>query len=63
MFYLKDNMSNWFTGIEVHLPDGTVLNEKNKTNKYGWEWYEEPPEEYLEWIKNQEQNENTYRDI
>jgi len=36
-------------GFKVEFPDGEVLNKDNKGSRDGWEWKDEPPEEYLEW--------------
>lgn len=55
MFYHKDNLGNWQSGQEIHLPDGSILSVKNRENKQGWEWHDEPPEEYLEWLEKQQE--------
>ena len=55
MFYLKkDNV--WFCGKKVVLPTSppTELTENNTENSYGWEWHDEPPQEYLDWLETQE---------
>lgn len=49
MFYKKENEESWMVGFKVEFPDGEVLNKDNKGSRDGWEWKDEPPEEYLEW--------------
>ena len=50
--YDKENDS-WIVGKEAKFPDGTVINEKNKKSKDGFEWHDKPPKEYLKWkLKN-----------
>lgn len=53
MFYFKSENGEWVTGLEIHLPDGTVLNAENQLSKDGWEWFDAPPPEYLEWINKE----------
>lgn len=55
MFYKKEE-NNWFVGIEITLPTNpfTILTESNRINEYGWIWFDEPPIEYLEYIKENE---------
>jgi hypothetical protein len=52
MFYKKEN-NNWYTGKKIHLPSGEVLTEDNKIKVDGWEWHDEPPQEYIEWLNKQ----------
>lgn len=54
MFYKKDNNGNWFVGKVVYLPSGKVLNEENKEDSEDWKWYEQSPEDYLTWKKEQD---------
>jgi hypothetical protein len=50
MFYkIDENTGDWHVGNEVHFPDGIKLNIENKQLKDGWVWYDEPPQEYLDW--------------
>lgn len=49
MFYKKLNDTEWLTANEIHFPDGTISNAENKTSKDGFIWFDEAPEEYLEW--------------
>jgi hypothetical protein len=54
MFYkLNTDTGEWYFGNEVHFPDGTKINAENKESKDGWQWHDKPPQEYLEWIENQ----------
>ena len=55
MFYKKIN-EYWFVGERVSLPNGEELNKNNTENNYGWEWHDEPPQEYLNWKDEQENN-------
>jgi hypothetical protein len=44
MFYKFEN-NEWLTALEIHFPDGTVLNSDNRIEKDGWKWYDEQPYE------------------
>jgi hypothetical protein len=50
MFYKYEN-GEWFIGAKIYFPDGTILSLKNKIEKDGWMWHDEPPREYLEWFQ------------
>jgi hypothetical protein len=54
--WFKKNLETgeWYVGNEVHFPDGTKLNAENKQSKEGWQWLDEPPQEYLEWLEKQQ---------
>lgn len=56
MFYKKESNDKWVVGVIVILPTNptTELNENNRENDYGWEWHDNPPQEYLDWINEQE---------
>lgn len=56
--YDKEN-NNWIIGNEARFPDGYIINETNKTQKDGFEWFDEIPIEYIEWLqlKEEEQDE------
>ena len=58
MFYKKEE-ENWFAGVEITLPTDPVniLTENNRENDYGWQWHDEPPQEYLDWLEEQEEDE------
>lgn len=54
MFYKyieEDNI--WVTGNRISFPDGVVLSTDNKIEKDGWKWYDNPPQEYLDWLEQQ----------
>jgi hypothetical protein len=48
MFY-KKNDKNWYRGLTINLPTGDVLTKDNKLELNGWVWYDEEPQEYLDW--------------
>jgi hypothetical protein len=59
MFYKKDeNTGEWYFGNEVHFPDGIKITSENKLTKDGWVWYDEPPQEYLDWLETQQNHIN-----
>lgn len=55
MFYKKDNNGNWFKGSKVHLPNGVILTEENKQSIDGWEWYDTAPQEYIDYLEEQDE--------
>lgn len=46
MFYKKIG-NKWYTGSRINLPNGKLLDKNNKENSEGWEWYDEPPADFL----------------
>ena len=48
MFYKKIN-NKYYKGKIINLPSGIILNEDNKENDDGWEWFDEPPIQYIDW--------------
>jgi hypothetical protein len=56
MYYKKEEDGCWNVGNRIDFPDGTTLNSENKLSKDGWEWYDEPPQEYLDWLDIQNQD-------
>lgn len=57
MFYrYNSTKDNWSIGSEIHFPDGTILNDLNKIQKDGWQWYDAPPQAYLDWAEAQEED-------
>lgn len=62
MYYKNHGQSGWVRGLRVILPDNTEMNEANHDGwQYpvdGWEWHEEEPQEYLDWLKSLEELEN-----
>lgn len=51
MFYKKEG-DNYFEGLIINLPDGTVLTSENRKNKDGWIWHDEPPMDFIDWQTN-----------
>jgi hypothetical protein len=55
MFYKQDeNTGEWYSGNEVHFPDGKKITSENKESRDGWEWHDEEPEDF----KNKNNTEN-----
>lgn len=55
MFYkYNENTDNYNKGLTITLPSGQQLNESNKLELDGWEWFENPPQEYLDWKDRKE---------
>lgn len=50
MFYKKEENGSWYSGAQVYIATGEVLTEQNRDNDFGWIWYDEAPEEYVEWL-------------
>jgi len=51
MFYKLDKKTGeWSRGNEVHFPDGSRLGKKNKVKKDDFEWFDNPPQEYLDYV-------------
>lgn len=52
-FYKKEN-ENWFEAVEIIFPTGEILNAENEEDKtkslYGWNYYENPPQEYIDFM-------------
>ena len=57
MFYKKDNNGDWTVGIRIILPTNEELTENNTENSYGWTWHDTPPQEYLDWLEEQNKEE------
>lgn len=58
MFYKKEEDSSWLVGKVIKIgTSGEILDENNKENEYGWEWHDEPPQEYLDWLEEQNNEE------
>jgi hypothetical protein len=58
MYYKKEEDGNWNVGNRIDFPDGVVLSKDNKLSKDGWVWYDETPQEYLDWLDTQNQDNN-----
>lgn len=56
MYYKIEEDGYWNVGNRIDFPDGTTLNSENRLSKDGWEWYDEPPQEYLDWLDTQNQD-------
>lgn len=58
MFYKKEEDSSWLIGKVIKIgTSGEILDENNKENEYGWEWHDNPPQEYLDWLQQQNEEE------
>ena len=56
MYYKKDKKGIWWRSENVHLPSGEKLTPDNKTEIDGWEWHDKPPQEYVNWVEERENN-------
>jgi hypothetical protein len=54
MFYKKDENGKWWEAMKIALPSGEILSTENKKSLDGWEWHDEPPQEYVEWLSDQD---------
>ena len=60
MYYKNDIENNmWYKGREVRFPNGIIIKDGNPQSYDGWEWLEEPPQEYLDWLIRLELEEET----
>ena len=51
MFYKLDKKTGeWSKVNEVHFPDGSKLNKDNKIKKDDFEWFDIPPQAYLDYM-------------
>lgn len=61
MWYKKEDNGNWLKASTVVVPYNGELITLNSDNKEmelnGWFWSEEEPEEYTEWLNNQDNEE------
>ena len=58
--YKIDENGNWNTYTMVIFPDGQVMDENNHNfERDGFFWSDEAPQEYLDWLKEQEEINNT----
>jgi hypothetical protein len=53
MYYKIEENGDWVLANRIDYPDGTILSSDNKLSKDGWVWYDNPPQEYLDWLKTQ----------
>lgn len=59
---VEETIVNWHAGNKVMLPNSfnnEILTEENKQEIDGWTWHDTPPQEYLDWLEEQEQDERT----
>lgn len=53
--YKKLEDGSWLNVVKIIFADGTVMDQDNHDfEKQGFFWSEEPPQEYLEWLRRQE---------
>ena len=53
--YKIDENGNWNTYTKVVFPDGQVMDENNHDfERDGFFWCDEPPQEYLHWLSEQD---------
>lgn len=56
MAFYKKIEDKWFEANKVSNANYT-LDENNKQSIDGWEWHDEPPQEYLDWLDEQNEEE------
>lgn len=59
---VEETIINWHVGRKVLLSvafNKVILTEDNKQELNGWEWYDTPPQEYLDWLETQEIDERS----
>ena len=62
MFYKKEN-DNWTREYRVAIPEVGVFTEENKEEiPVPWFWSEVEPEEYKEWMEEQEKEQEDMED-
>lgn len=54
MAFYKKIGEDWFEASKVSNANYT-LDENNKQEVDGWQWHTDPPQEYLDWFKEQEE--------
>ena len=53
--YRIDENGNWSRYIRVEFPDGQVMDENSHDfEREGFFWSDEEPQEYLDWLEQQE---------
>tara|TARA_R110002153_G_scaffold117557_1_gene261606 strand:- start:1488 stop:1700 length:213 start_codon:yes stop_codon:yes gene_type:complete len=54
MYYREDKQNNiWYKGKVIHFPNGEILENGTPLSSDGWDWSEEEPQEYKDWVKQQ----------
>lgn len=56
-FYKEVNGEWWYAPNFVYHKDYTLGRDGNREEKDGWQWYDEAPQTYLDWLLEQENNE------
>lgn len=55
--FYKFEVDMWMYGIKIYYPDGLIVSEENKEEvRDGWVWYEEEPQEYIDWMNSNLEN-------
>jgi len=54
MFY-KFDRQQWWSAQVIALPSGEIISPENRKNLDGWEWHDQAPQEYLDWLATQEE--------
>jgi len=61
MWYKKETNGNWLVASQVKTPyNGELIlldNSNTQMELNGWFWSEVEPEEYIEWLNNNQDNE------
>ena len=57
-FYKKENEGWIYAPNFVYSKNYTLERDGNRDSIDGWKWYDEPPQEYLDWLSNQEEISN-----
>jgi hypothetical protein len=54
-FYKKISDNEWwFAPNFVYSKNYTLERDGNRESVDGWEWHDEPPQEYVEWLSEQD---------
>lgn len=48
--------NEWYFGNEVYFPNGVILKDNKEETIDGWNWYEQAPQEYIDWTNEQYTN-------
>ena len=60
MWYKQETNGDWLVVSQVKTPHNGELILLDSSNTQmelnGWEWHEEEPEEYLEWLEEQQED-------
>jgi hypothetical protein len=55
--YRIDENGNWDNYLLVIFPDGEIMGDNNHNfEREGFFWSDEPPQEYLDWLENNNLN-------